>query len=218
IDCLTSTTIVSSFGKAVSEDKELEEYKPEDVASIRPVSEHRFCSVRCKGSDDSLLCRGQCRSQFSAAKGRRNLFRRWVVLISFEAGDLDAIELADNKYLIGRTNHLKSGSKNLDFHLANHRVTLWGSLEDVLVKKVISDIDVLDTGMLDWILHEMAMAAFESLHRIRHGFFDVFRFGSTHNDLSSNDVQKGVADRMYAYLMNQHDETMAPLVDVTVGA
>nr|GEX45136.1 hypothetical protein [Tanacetum cinerariifolium] len=35
--------------------------------------------------------------------------------------DLDAIEPADNKYLIGRTNHLKSGSKNLDFHLANHR-------------------------------------------------------------------------------------------------
>lgn len=29
---LTSTAIASSFGKAVSEDKELEEYKPEDVA------------------------------------------------------------------------------------------------------------------------------------------------------------------------------------------
>ncbi|GJY71186.1 retrotransposon protein, putative, ty1-copia subclass [Tanacetum coccineum] len=34
--------------------------------------------------------------------------------------DLNAIEPADNKYLIGRTNHLKSGFKNLDFHLANH--------------------------------------------------------------------------------------------------
>ncbi|GKE71308.1 hypothetical protein Tco_1529380 [Tanacetum coccineum] len=39
-----------------------------------------------------------------------------------------------------RTNHLKSGSKNLDFHLANHRgksirVTLWGSLRDVLIEK-----------------------------------------------------------------------------------
>ena len=29
---LTSTAIASSFGKAISEDKELEEYKPEDVA------------------------------------------------------------------------------------------------------------------------------------------------------------------------------------------
>ncbi|GJS71231.1 replication protein A 70 kDa DNA-binding subunit C-like protein [Tanacetum coccineum] len=70
--------------------------------------------------------------------------------------DFDAIEPADNKYLIvqllllynvagyvssvGRTNHLKSGSTNLDFHLANHRgqsirVTLWGNLEEVLVEK-----------------------------------------------------------------------------------
>ncbi|GJW57963.1 reverse transcriptase domain-containing protein [Tanacetum coccineum] len=41
---------------------------------------------------------------------------------------------------VGRTNHLKSGSRNLDFHLANHRgqsirVTLWGSLGDVLIEK-----------------------------------------------------------------------------------
>ncbi|GJU06159.1 replication protein A 70 kDa DNA-binding subunit C-like protein [Tanacetum coccineum] len=63
--------------------------------------------------------------------------------------DFDAIEPADNKYLIDvagyvssvcRTNHLKSGSTNLDFHLANHRgqsirVTLWGNLEEVLVEK-----------------------------------------------------------------------------------
>ncbi|GJX99786.1 replication protein A 70 kDa DNA-binding subunit C-like protein [Tanacetum coccineum] len=63
--------------------------------------------------------------------------------------DFDAIEPADNKYLIdvagyvtnvGKINHLKSGSKNLDFHLANHigqsiRVTLWGNLREVLVEK-----------------------------------------------------------------------------------
>nr|GFA82734.1 hypothetical protein [Tanacetum cinerariifolium] len=47
--------------------------------------------------------------------------------------------------------------------------------------------------------------------RISHGFFDVLWFGSTHDDLSSNDVQKGVVDIMYAYLTNQHDETMSPL-------
>ncbi|GJV08197.1 reverse transcriptase domain-containing protein [Tanacetum coccineum] len=47
----------------------------------------------------------------------------------FQLQDFDSIESSDNKYLIyvvgyvtnvGRTNHLKSGSKNLDFHLANH--------------------------------------------------------------------------------------------------
>ncbi|GJS15655.1 hypothetical protein Tco_0410127 [Tanacetum coccineum] len=56
----------------------------------------------------------------------------------FQLQDLNGIEPSDNKYLIdvagyvtnvGRTNHLKSGSRNLDFHLANHRqsisVTLW---------------------------------------------------------------------------------------------
>ncbi|GKD86833.1 reverse transcriptase domain-containing protein [Tanacetum coccineum] len=62
--------------------------------------------------------------------------------------DLDGIKPSDNKYLIdvagyvtnvGRTNHLKSGLRNLDFHLANHRqsirVTLWSDLRDVLIKK-----------------------------------------------------------------------------------
>nr|GEV98705.1 hypothetical protein [Tanacetum cinerariifolium] len=49
----------------------------------------------------------------------------------FQLQDFNDIELSDNKYLtdvagyvtnVGRTNHLKSGSKNLDFHLANHSV------------------------------------------------------------------------------------------------
>ncbi|GJX91465.1 hypothetical protein Tco_0344791 [Tanacetum coccineum] len=109
----------------------------------------------------------KCRSQFSASKGRRDIFSKKIAMkpnkeeyrvikddnfmLEFDGSmtfrkvyvkadgfvryplklvDLDAIEPADNKYLIdvagyvsnvGRTNHLKSGSKNLDFHLANHR-------------------------------------------------------------------------------------------------
>ncbi|GKD93127.1 replication protein A 70 kDa DNA-binding subunit C-like protein [Tanacetum coccineum] len=92
----------------------------------------------------------------------------------FELVDFDSIEATNNKYLIdvagyvtnvGRTTHLKSGSRNLDFHLANHklvivyavnpfipemvlksfhvfenknqsiRVTLWGALGDLLIEK-----------------------------------------------------------------------------------
>nr|GEX12856.1 hypothetical protein [Tanacetum cinerariifolium] len=63
----------------------------------------------------------------------------------FQLQDFDNIELSDNKYLIDvvgyvtnveRTNHLKSGSKNLDFHLANH------SLGDVLIEKKTKQIGV----------------------------------------------------------------------------
>nr|GEV21435.1 replication protein A 70 kDa DNA-binding subunit C-like [Tanacetum cinerariifolium] len=100
----------------------------------------------------------ECRSQFSASKGRRDIFSKKITvkpnneeyrvikddnfMLEFDGSttfrkvsvkadgfvryplklvDLNVIEPADNKYLIGRTNHLKSGSKNLDFHLANHR-------------------------------------------------------------------------------------------------
>nr|GEX81298.1 hypothetical protein [Tanacetum cinerariifolium] len=50
----------------------------------------------------------------------------------FQLQDFDGIESSDNKYLIG--------SRNMDFHLANHRghsirVILWGSLGDVLIEK-----------------------------------------------------------------------------------
>ncbi|GKD52100.1 reverse transcriptase domain-containing protein [Tanacetum coccineum] len=62
--------------------------------------------------------------------------------------DFDGIEPTENRYLIdvagyitnvGRTDHQKIGSLNLDFFLANHRgqsirVTLWGALRDVLVE------------------------------------------------------------------------------------
>ncbi|GJU35296.1 reverse transcriptase domain-containing protein [Tanacetum coccineum] len=58
--------------------------------------------------------------------------------------DFDGIKPTENKYLIdvagyitnvGRTNRQKTGSRNLDFYLANHRVTLWGALGDVLIEK-----------------------------------------------------------------------------------
>nr|GEW64895.1 hypothetical protein [Tanacetum cinerariifolium] len=51
--------------------------------------------------------------------------------------DFDGIESSDNKYLIdvagyvtnvGRTNHLKSGLRNLDFHLANHMLLFFADI------------------------------------------------------------------------------------------
>nr|GEV74280.1 ATP-dependent DNA helicase PIF1-like [Tanacetum cinerariifolium] len=54
-----------------------------------------------------------------------------------DAKDFDGIESSDNKYLIdvagyvtnvGRTNHLKSGSRNLDFHLANHMLLFFADI------------------------------------------------------------------------------------------
>nr|GEX17492.1 hypothetical protein [Tanacetum cinerariifolium] len=81
----------------------------------------------------------------------------------FQLQDFDGIESLDNKYLIDvvgyvthvrRTNHLKLGSKNLDFYLANHRgqsirVKLWGSLGDVLIEKNQTDWYRLKVDMLD---------------------------------------------------------------------
>ncbi|GJW30980.1 hypothetical protein Tco_0047855 [Tanacetum coccineum] len=61
------------------------------------------------------------------------------------------VEPAHNKYLIdiaryvtnvGRTSYTKSGSKTLEFYLANQRVTLWGELCDVLVEKKIKHVGV----------------------------------------------------------------------------
>ncbi|GJZ89762.1 DNA helicase PIF1, ATP-dependent [Tanacetum coccineum] len=63
--------------------------------------------------------------------------------------DFDDIELTNNKYMIdvsgyvtnvGRTTYTKSGSKTLDFYLANQRgqslrVTLWGGIGDSLIEK-----------------------------------------------------------------------------------
>ncbi|GJR53662.1 reverse transcriptase domain-containing protein [Tanacetum coccineum] len=70
-------------------------------------------------------------------------------LYPFRLIEFDQVEPANNKYLIdiagyvtnvGRTSYTKSGSKTLEFYLANQRgqslgVTLWGELGDVLVEK-----------------------------------------------------------------------------------
>ncbi|GJX13490.1 ATP-dependent DNA helicase PIF1-like protein [Tanacetum coccineum] len=67
----------------------------------------------------------------------------------FQFVEFDSLEPTNNKYLIdaagyvtnvGRTTQQKSGSKTLDFHLANIRgqslrVTLWGRLGDMLIEK-----------------------------------------------------------------------------------
>ncbi|GJX03348.1 ATP-dependent DNA helicase PIF7-like protein [Tanacetum coccineum] len=67
----------------------------------------------------------------------------------FQLVDFDLIEATNNKYLndvtdfvtnVGRTTYQKSGSRTLDFYLANHRgqanrVTLWGGVGDVLIEK-----------------------------------------------------------------------------------
>ncbi|GKC23729.1 hypothetical protein Tco_1025879, partial [Tanacetum coccineum] len=95
--------------------------------------------------DDSFMLEFDGSTAFKRVSVKADGFVRYPLnLVGF-----DAIEPADNKYLIdvagyvsnvGRTNHLNSGSKNLDFHLANHRgqsirVTLWGNLGEVLVEK-----------------------------------------------------------------------------------
>ncbi|GJT74044.1 reverse transcriptase domain-containing protein [Tanacetum coccineum] len=67
----------------------------------------------------------------------------------FQLVEFDSLEPTNNKYLIdavgyvtnvGRTTTTRSGSKTLDFHLANNRgqsvrVTLWGGLGEMLIEK-----------------------------------------------------------------------------------
>ncbi|GJS93015.1 reverse transcriptase domain-containing protein [Tanacetum coccineum] len=67
----------------------------------------------------------------------------------FQLVEFDSLEPTNNKYLIdvvgyvtnvGRTTITRSGSKTLDFHLANNRgqsvrVTLWGGLGEMLIEK-----------------------------------------------------------------------------------
>ncbi|GJW79947.1 reverse transcriptase domain-containing protein [Tanacetum coccineum] len=67
----------------------------------------------------------------------------------FQLVEFDSLEPTNNKYLIdavgyvtsvGRTTTTRSGSKNIDFHLANNRgqsvrVTLWGGLSEMLIEK-----------------------------------------------------------------------------------
>ncbi|GKB29480.1 ATP-dependent DNA helicase PIF1-like protein [Tanacetum coccineum] len=75
----------------------------------------------------------------------------------FQLVDFDNLEITNNKYLIdaagyvtnvGRTVQQKTGSKTLDFNLANSRcqsvwVTLWGSLRELLIKKRTNHVDRL---------------------------------------------------------------------------
>ncbi|GKB93521.1 reverse transcriptase domain-containing protein [Tanacetum coccineum] len=79
----------------------------------------------------------------------------------FQLVEIHALEPTNNKYLIdvagyvtnvGRTTQTRTGSKTLDFYLANCRVTLWGGLVDLLIEKrtrhvglypvVITDVSV----------------------------------------------------------------------------
>nr|GEW13198.1 hypothetical protein [Tanacetum cinerariifolium] len=62
----------------------------------------------------------------------------------FQLVKFDSLEPTNNKYLIdnalNRTTTTRSGSKTLDFHLANNRgqsvrVTMWGGLGEMLIKK-----------------------------------------------------------------------------------
>ncbi|KAL6572843.1 hypothetical protein OROHE_002319 [Orobanche hederae] len=64
----------------------------------------------------------------------------------FDLIDFDDLQLSNNKYLIdvvgyvrnvGRSTQQRTGSKTLDFYLTSQRVTLWGSLGDVLIEKKI---------------------------------------------------------------------------------
>ncbi|GJZ27241.1 hypothetical protein Tco_0571494 [Tanacetum coccineum] len=98
--------------------------------------------------DDSFMLEFDGSTTFKRVSVKEDGFVRYILNLV----DFDAIEPADNKYLIdvtgyvsyiGRTIHLKSGSKNLDFHLTNHRgqsirVTLWGNLGEVLVEKKLN--------------------------------------------------------------------------------
>ncbi|GJX40662.1 uncharacterized mitochondrial protein-like protein [Tanacetum coccineum] len=89
--------------------------------------------------------------EFDGATSIRKAFVKadGFVRYPFQLVDFDGIEPTDSNYLInvvgyitnvGRTNHQKTSSRNLDFYLANHmgqsiRVTPWGALGDVLIEK-----------------------------------------------------------------------------------
>nr|GEV07796.1 hypothetical protein [Tanacetum cinerariifolium] len=87
--------------------------------------------------DDNFMLEYDCSTTFKRVFVKADGFVRYPLNLV----DFDAIEPADNK-----TNHLKSGSKNLDFHLANHRgqsirVTLWENLREVLIEKKTKQVD-----------------------------------------------------------------------------
>ncbi|GJU65757.1 reverse transcriptase domain-containing protein [Tanacetum coccineum] len=91
--------------------------------------------------------------EFDGATSIRKAFVKadGFVCYPFQLVDFDGIEPIESKYLIGgfyitnvsRTNHQKTSSHNLDFYLANHRVTLWGALWDVMIEKKSKQADKL---------------------------------------------------------------------------
>ncbi|GJU47520.1 replication protein A 70 kDa DNA-binding subunit C-like protein [Tanacetum coccineum] len=100
------------------------------------------------------------------------------VIYSFQLVDFDSIEPTNNKYLIdvagyvtnvGRITHQKSGSRNLDFYLANHRgqsirLTLWGGLRDVLIEKNILAYKLyLSSGSSTMIFDDAEIPALKTL-------------------------------------------------------
>ncbi|GKA45852.1 54S ribosomal protein L19, mitochondrial [Tanacetum coccineum] len=93
------------------------------------------------------------------------------VRYTFQLVDFDDIELTNNKYMIDvssyvtnvrRTSHTKSGSKTLDFYLANQRgqslrVTLWGGVGDSLIEKKTAHV-----GMCTIVLTSMTVKTYNS--------------------------------------------------------
>ncbi|GJX81966.1 replication protein A 70 kDa DNA-binding subunit C-like protein [Tanacetum coccineum] len=115
----------------------------------RDIFSDKFCGeTQLIIKDDNFMLEFDGSTTFKRVSVKADGFVRYPLNLL----DFDAIKPVDNKYLIdvagyvsnvGRTNHLKSGSKNLVFQLANHRgqsirVTLWGNLEEVLVKKKLN--------------------------------------------------------------------------------
>ncbi|GKD53210.1 reverse transcriptase domain-containing protein [Tanacetum coccineum] len=103
-----------------------------------------FVVSDAKGNAIHCTARSNVAHNFLLLKEGAFVKANGFVRYPFQLVDFDGIEPTDNKNLIdvagyitnvGRTTYQKTGSRNLDFYLANHRVTLWGALGDVLVEK-----------------------------------------------------------------------------------
>nr|GEY36069.1 hypothetical protein [Tanacetum cinerariifolium] len=71
--------------------------------------------------------------------------------------------------------------------------------------------DVDQVGVVALFVSLCRRSLHEDSSNVQHHIEHIGSVRLTMNDLSSNDVQKGIVDIMYAYLMNQHDEMMSPL-------
>nr|GEU31594.1 hypothetical protein [Tanacetum cinerariifolium] len=90
----------------------------------------------------------------------------------FQLQDFDGIELSNNKYLIDvvgyvtnieSTNHLKSGSKNLDFYLANHRYRLEVDVSDNTAHAVVVMFNETATALVNCSADSLMDTVVESL-------------------------------------------------------